>query len=148
MSDQEYDEKEEKEEKEDEKEEKEEKSWDEKYRRDPLSAIVWAIILIWVGIVLLGENLGFLPGFDLGGRIGMVGTWDLIFIGAGLLVLIEAVIRLLVPEYRRPVLGSVIFGVILLAIGLGDIISWGALWALALILLGASMLLRGFRRRD
>jgi len=57
MSELNYGEKEEKEEKE---EEKEEKSWDEKYRRDPLSAIVWAVILIWVGVVLLADNLGFL----------------------------------------------------------------------------------------
>ena len=153
MSEQEYyEEKEEKEEKEEEKEEekqeKEEKSWDEKYRRDPLSAVVWAIILIWVGVVLLGENLGLLRGFRLGTRGAVIGTWDLIFIGAGLLFIVEAVVRLLVPEYRRPVVGTIIFGAILLSIGLGNVISWGAVWAVALIVLGGGMLLRGLRRQD
>jgi hypothetical protein len=147
-----YEEKEEKEEKEeekeDEKQEKEEKSWDEKYRRDPLSAVVWAIILIWVGIVLLGENLGLLRGFRLGARGAVIGTWDLIFIGAGLLIIIEAVIRLLVPEYRRPIVGTIIFGAIVLSIGLGNVISWGAVWAVVLIVLGGGMLLRGLRRGD
>ena len=28
-----------------------EKSFDEKYRRDPLSAIIWAAILIWAGVL-------------------------------------------------------------------------------------------------
>ena len=37
-----------------------EKNYDEKYRRDPLGSIVWALILIWVGLVLLAQNMGYL----------------------------------------------------------------------------------------
>jgi len=37
-----------------------EKSWDEKWRRDPLSTLVWAIIFIWAGGVFLLSNLGML----------------------------------------------------------------------------------------
>ena len=138
MSEQNYDEKEEKEEKE---EEKEEKSWDEKYRRDPLSAIVWAVILIWVGVVLLADNLGFLA------NLRQLDAWDLVFAGAGVFVIIEAVIRLLLPEYRQPVTGSLIFGVILLAIGLGDLMAWGTIWPLILIIIGASLVLRNLTSR-
>ena len=138
MSERNYDEKEEKEEKE---EEKEEKSWDEKYRRDPLSAIVWAIILIWVGVVLLADNLGFLAS------LRPLDAWDLVFAGAGVLVILEAVIRLLVPEYRQPVIGSLIFGVILLSIGLGDLMAWGTIWPVALILIGISLVVRNLTSR-
>lgn len=141
MSKRNYDEKEEKEEKEEEKEEKEGKSWDEKYRRDPLSAIVWAVILIWVGVALLADNLGFLA------TLWPLDAWDLVFIGAGVLVILEAVIRLLLPEYRQPVTGSLIFGVILLAIGLGDLMAWGTIWPVALIIIGASLVLRNLTSR-
>jgi hypothetical protein len=126
-------------EKEEEKAEKEEeKSWDEKWRRDPLSAAGWAAILIWAGLVLLAENLGFLTRFE------RLEAWALIFIGAGLIVLLGVVIRLVVPEYRRPVTGSLILGVILLAIGVGDLIGTEVVWAFVLIAIGAAILLRGF----
>ncbi len=119
----------------------EEKSWDEKWRRDPINAAGWAVILIWAGLVLMAENLNMLTG------LRPLDPWDLIFIGAGLIVLIGAGIRLTVPAYRRPVGGSVIFGLVLLAIGLSDLGRPGTIWAAALILLGVFFLLRGFMGR-
>jgi hypothetical protein len=139
MSEQHYHEKEEKQEKEEEKEEK--TTWDEKWRRDPLSAAGWAAILIWAGLALLAENMGLLTRFE------RLEAWALIFIGAGLIVLLGVVIRLVVPEYRQPVTGSLILGVILLAIGLGDLVGAGLIWPLVLIAIGAAILLRGFLRR-
>jgi hypothetical protein len=35
-----------------------EKSYEEKYRRDPLGTLIWAIILIWAGLVWLANNFG------------------------------------------------------------------------------------------
>ena len=129
-------------EKQDEKQEKEEKehekSWDEKWRRDPLSAVVWAAILIWAGLVLLGANMGLLPRFE------RLDSWAVIFIGAGLIVLLEVVVRLLVPAYRRGVRGTFIFGVVLLAVGLGGIIGWGVVWPLVLIVIGVAILFGAF----
>lgn len=119
-------------------EEKEEKSWEEKWHRDPLSAVGWAVILIWAGLVFLGDNLGLLA------RFRPLEAWDLIFIGAGILVILGALIRLLMPEYRRPVTGSVILGVILLAIGLQGLVGWGLIWPGALIIIGLFLLVRGF----
>jgi low affinity Fe/Cu permease len=139
MSERRYNEKDEKEEeKRAEKEEKEEKNWDEKWRRDPLSALVWAAILIWAGLVLLANNLNLLVRFE------GLDVWGLIFIGAGLIVLLEVVVRLLVPDYRRPVTGTLIFGIILLAIGLGNLVDWGLIWPLVLIIIGVSIVVRGF----
>jgi hypothetical protein len=54
------------------------------------------------------------------------------------------IVRLVVPEYRRSVTGSLILGVILLAIGLGDLIGADLVWSLVLIAIGAAILLRGF----
>ena len=129
-----------------EKQEKDEKDrgnqgWDEKWRNDPLSAAAWAGILIWAGLMFLAENLGFL------GPLEPLSAWNLIFGGAGLIILLEAAVRLFVPAYRRPVGGSVIFGIILIAIGLGDIISWNLFWPLIIILIGAGLLLRSLLGR-
>ena len=40
--------------------EKEREKSEEKWHRDPLSAIIWALIFIWAGLVLLASNLGYL----------------------------------------------------------------------------------------
>ncbi len=145
MSERQYREKEEEKrgEKYEKEEEKQEKSWDEKWRRDPLGTLVWAAILIWAGLVLLASNLGLLARFE------KVEVWDLIFLGAGLIILLEVVIRLLLPDYRRPVIGSLILAVVFLSIGLGNLINWGIIWALALIVIGVLIIFRGmFRRRE
>ena len=134
----------EKDEKEEEKqaEKHEEKSWDEKWRRDPLSAAVWAAILIWAGVVLLAQNLDLLVQFE------TLEPWGLVFFGAGVIVLLEVVVRLLVPTYRRPVGGTLVFAVILLGIGLGNLFGFDVIWPLILIAIGVSVLLGGlFRHR-
>jgi len=148
MSEMRRNEKYEKVEKQEEKDEKErqEKNWDEKWRRDPLSAAGWAAVLIWAGIVLLLENLGLLGALTLAGRPPVAGAWSLIVTGAGLIVLLLVLVRVLVPAYRRPVMGSLILGFILLAVGLGDILGTGVVWAVLLIFIGVVMLLRGMLR--
>jgi hypothetical protein len=146
-------EKDEKQEKDEEKRtEKEEKSREEKWRRDPLGAIIWACILIWAGIVFLIENFGLLgvfedqPGF-FGRLFGGLETWSLILFGAGVILLVEAFVRTTVPEYRRPVNGTIILGVIFIGVGLGDSIGWGLIWPFALIVIGVLILVQGFVRR-
>jgi hypothetical protein len=139
-------------------EEKEhEKSIDEKYRRDSLGTIVWALILIWAGFVFLASNLGILGAFnDLLASIGLqtaelpfklpflnLDAWSLIFAGAGVLLLSEVVIRLLFPAYRKPVVGTAILAVIALGIGLG---AWGLILPLALIVAGLAIILGAFFR--
>jgi hypothetical protein len=139
-----YDEKYEKDEEKSEKEhEKEEKGhWEEKWRRDPLSAARWAIILIWAGVALLANQLPFMT------TVGLLDGWGLAFAGAGVIVLMEAVIRMLVPAYRRPIGGILVLAAVFLGIGLGDLFGWAVTGAFILIAIGAGMLLRGFMRRE
>jgi hypothetical protein len=125
-----------------------EKNWEEKWRRDPLRSVTWAAVLIWAGLVLLGENLGLLVNLRRlvtgPSRIffARAEAWMLIFTGAGVLVLLEAIVRLVVPAYRRPVAGSIILGAVLLGIGLGDIVGWATIWPLILIGGGLILLLQ------
>lgn len=126
-------------------EKEQEKRWDEKWRRNPLSAIAFALVLIWAGVVLLVDNLNLWPADSFAESLN---TWSLIFLGAGIIVLGTAVVRLLIPEYRSPIAGSVILGFIFLGIGLSTLISWQVLWAVILIAIGLSLLLGGvFRTR-
>lgn len=132
---------EERQEKQEKQEEKEEKSWDEKWRRDPLNAAVWAIIVIWAGLMLLASN------FHLLDWIPFLEPWSLFFLVAGLILLLEVGIRLLLPAYRQPVIGNAILAVVFLVIGLGDIISWQCLLPAAVIAVGFYLLFRGLLRR-
>jgi hypothetical protein len=132
----------------DEKQEKPEKgrdeSWDEKWRRDPIEAAVWAIVLIWAGLVWFASNVGFWE--DLLGE----GTewWTVGFLGAGVIVLLGVLVRIVVPAYRRPLTGSIILGIILLGIGLGGITEgWVWIGPLVLIAIGIGGFLAFFFRR-
>jgi len=150
MSDQQYHEKSEKEEEKREEKSSEEKNWDEKWQRDPLNALSWALIFIWAGVVFLANNLGWidrwltrtsdLPGFKFVGRLEI---WAILLFGAGVIILVEVLLRLVFPIYRRPVGGSLFLAIFLIGVGLSTIYSWKIIWPLLLIALGLSVLLRG-----
>ena len=122
-----------------------EKRFEEKSRRDPLSSMIWAGILIWVGVALLSNNLGILDSVPF---LNQFEPWSLAFAGAGVIVLFEALIRLTVPQYGGPVIGTLIFGLILLSVGMGDIVQWSFIWPVVIIVAGVLMLLRSFSRRS
>ena len=127
-----------------------EKSWEEKGRNDPLGTVIWAIILVWAGVVLLAANLGWLGQFgrSIPGLPGMqIDTWSVIFAGAGVILLIEVLVRTLLPEHRRPVGGTLFLAAIFIGIGLGDIFGWNIIWPLILIGFGVAVLLRGVWRK-
>jgi len=131
------------EEKQDEK--RNEKEWDEKWRRDPVNAGSWATIFIWAGLVLLGETTHWGPDTFSWWR-----TWSLIMAGAGAILLLGAIIRLIMPAYRRRIMGNVILGMVFLGVGMSDLTtwSWETIGAIVLIVIGASIFLGGmFRRR-
>ena len=147
MSDKYYSEKSEKEEKEYQKHE--EKSVDEKWRRDPLGTVVWAAILIWAGLVLLAENLGLLSNFPTEDALPPQfsafepTTWSVIMLGAGVILLIEVLIRILLPIYRRPIMGSLILAVVFIGVGLGNVFNWSLVLPLILIVVGLSVIFKG-----
>ncbi len=120
-----------------------EKTFDEKHRRDPLGTMIWAGILIWAGVVLLGNNLGVLDRLAI--PAGM-GVWSLIFLGAGVLLFVEVLLRLIVPDYSEPVIGTLVVALVFMGIGLNDTVGWEMVWPFLIIGIGLIMLLRGLRR--
>jgi hypothetical protein len=138
---------------------KQEEKWEEKWHRDPLGTVVGAVMLMWLGVVLLANNLGLLDLFaDLLERFGLRSArlpwempfvtpeaWSLFFFGGGLILLLEIVVRLVVPTYRRNVLGTLIVAIVFFALGLGN---WSLIWPLIVIAIGLSVLLRGLFRRE
>lgn len=137
-----------------EKEEKEMMKHDEKVEeRDILSSIVWAFILIWAGFVFLASNLGWFEQIGLTVDSSWMfrslddwdnfGLWNLVALGAGAIILFEAVVRFLVPNFRRHIGGTLIVAAVFIGIGLGGWFSWSYLWPLVLIAVGINILLSG-----
>lgn len=134
------------EEKTQEKYEKEDEKQEEKHNQDPLSSLVWALILIWAGLVFLASNLGWLDqiraeAITIGDvTITSLSRWSLIFLGAGVLVFLEAIVRTFVPAYRSSTGGNFFLAAIFIGIGLGMIIGWEIVWPFVLIAMGLSAL--------
>jgi len=124
-----------------EKEDEKRKGWDEKWRRDRVNAVSWAAILIWGALVLLAETSDFKNHFS------WWEGWAVFFAGAGAVLLLTALYRLIVPEHRRAVTGNVILGLVFLGIGLGDLVSWDYIWVIVLVVVAVMILLRAFGPR-
>jgi hypothetical protein len=141
----------------DEKDEKEVQKHDEKVEeRDTLSSVVWGLILVWAGLVFLASNQGWLE--QIGLRINQnwafwtgfdfqdFSVWNLVALGAGAIVLVEALIRLLVPSLRRQLVSTLIGAAILIGLGLGGWLNWAYIWPFILIAIGFSVLIQGLTR--
>ena len=130
------------EEKRGEKQEEKKGGWEEKWRRDRGNAVTWAAILIWGALVLWADTSGYAAKFS------WWEGWAVFLAGMGIIVLIEAVIRLLIPAYRKSVIGSIVFGCVLLGVGLGGLVTWNYIWVVVLIIIALLILLSAFRRRS
>jgi hypothetical protein len=136
----------------------EEKSYAEKWERDPIGALFGALFLIWIGVVLLlnnleqlsvltdfveGLNLPFaelpfeIPFFDLK-------VWQVFFLGAGVIVTIEILIRILFPSYRKPIVGNVIWAGVLFGLAFGN---WEVVFPVIVIAAGVVILLGSYTKR-
>ena len=121
------------------------------YRSDRLSSVIWALILIYAGCVVLATSLGYLdaylaqmpsPAFW-DPEVKVLTAWPLIILGAAALLLVEIIIRLLVPRYRRRLAPTVILAI--LFVGLAGFSGWEIIVLLALIGLGIIVLGRALR---
>ena len=138
---------------------KREEKLEEKWQRDPLGSITGAFILIWAGVVLLAHNMGFIaPLTGVLDRLGvpapgMALEWvpfiiprgvQLFLFGAGAIIVVEIILRLIIPKFRRGIFGSLIGAIVCFALGLGN---WQAIWPLMIIAVGLSILVSALTRR-
>jgi hypothetical protein len=119
------------------------RGWDEKWERDRLRMISIAAIFIWGGLVALAGTLN-LFNYNWEGH-----GWAVFLLGTGVILIGKVIIRVLIPEYRRAIGGSLVIGFILLAVGISDMTgwSWDYIWPIILVAIGLSILVRGVLRR-
>ena len=117
--------------------------WHNCWQSDRLDGVGWAAIFIWAALVVVADSTSFHSNF---------GWWDgggVFFTGAGVVVLAETVLRLLMPDHRARWAWTLIVGSVLLAIGLGTWESLEWVWALVLAVVGVAILRDAlFRRRE
>jgi len=111
-------------------------------RHDRLDVIWWGLVFIWGAVVLLANVSGLSEQWH------WWEGWGVFFVGAGVLALLGALIRLGFPAYRSKWVGSLIFGTVLLAIGLSSWDATGWIWIVVLLWAGGVILYSAFARRS
>jgi len=98
-------------------------TWENWWRSDRLDALGWAALFLWGALVVVAEYTSFRDDFD------WWEGWGVFFVGAGAIVLVEAIVRLGIPEYRSKFGWTLFWGSAFLAFGLGELASpvWYAL---------------------
>ena len=100
---------------------------------DALTWFTGALILMWAGFVLLARNAGEVLGLE----VEYASAW--ILTGAGVLLWVEAILRLAIPAYQHGVGTRVILGAIFIIVGLGEVVTVN-LWPMLLIAFGFVMI--------
>ena len=120
-------------EKQQEKEQEKGQGLDEKYRHNPLGFVSFGLLIIWLGVNLLLRNAGVITDNDPG--------WAVFLWGGGVIIFAGAFLRLFVPAWRRPVIGSFIWGAIWVGAGFGlwyD--NWEVIGPIVIIAIGVAIL--------
>ena len=134
------------EEREHERQERRRERW-ERRRKDPIGPVFGALVLIWLGVVfLIAQNPGVI---NLPFEIGWSNVWMLFLAGLGALLILQGLLRA-VMAYKFGIVSSLIWGFILMLVGLAGIfpgMGLEKLWPLAVIALGVGLLLTNILRR-
>lgn len=113
-----------------------------KHQKDLISSISGGLIVILLGVLFLLVTMDYL---------GWSNWWTYFLVGIGVILIIEAIVRSALPQYRYGVLGRLIGGIVLIAVGAGSIYGLGNWWPLILIGVGIAVIigaLFGVRRSE
>ena len=110
---------------------------DKKCAKDPLSAIFSGLIVILLGVLLLLAAQDYLHWGD---------WWAYLLVGIGVIFLIEVIVRQTRPQYRCPIAGKLIAGLVLIAVGAGHIYGLRHWWPLVIIVAGFVIMFTGFKK--
>jgi len=89
---------------------KKSKDWD-KWKQDTIDSAGWGLFFLWGALVIVAEVTNFANNF------AWWNGWSVFFIGAGIISLIQVIIRLLIPKYRIKWMGNLIGTGILFTLG-------------------------------
>lgn len=106
-----------------------------KWEKDPLSGVFVGLVLIVFGVLYLGQE--YLPEGP---------WWAWLMVGIGVVFLIDAALHQAKPEWKRPVFGKVVSGVVLIAIGFGFVYGLEQWWPFIFIAIGVVLLLQHLRK--
>jgi hypothetical protein len=113
----------------------EDESIEEKWSKDPLGGVFFGVFLIVIaGIYIFRDRL---PGEE---------WWYWIVVGIGCVFLVEALIRTTMTEYRRPVFGRIVLGIVLITIGAGLVYGIEDLFPYVIIIAGVLILVYYIRQ--
>lgn len=104
------------------------------WHSDRADSVGWGLAFIWGALVLLATNTGF------GERYAWWDAWSVFFVGAGLISIAIAGVRIAATRQSEKPLAGMIVGLILLGIGLGDFVVW--FWPGVLLIIGLMILRR------
>ena len=106
----------------------------EKREGDPIGTVFGGLVLIVLGIAFY---------LVVSGRIDWTQWWAYFIAGLGAVLLLDALMRAALPEYRRFIIGRVVGGVILLGLGALNILEIEDVWPLVLVGGGVAVILYG-----
>lgn len=114
----------------------------EKAVRKQLESLWWGAVIIWAGVVLIADYIGLLP------EIREVGPWSWIFLGAGALGLIGALVRAASATLPKPTSGDYFWSAVFLIVGSSGFLGWEISFPIALVVIGLAILANVIFRRD
>jgi len=100
---------------------------------DAIDGLFMGLAFIWGALVLMTEITGYSAHFPC-----WTYGWGVFFAGAGALALLLTLIRIAVERFRVRVGQGLVFGCILLGVGLGDRAVW--VWPVLLGIIGLTIL--------
>ena len=108
-------------------------TWEDWWSSDRLDALGWAALFIWGALVVIATYTGFSDDFE------SWNGWGIFLVGAGVIVLAESALRLVIRRYRSKWGWTLFWGTAFLAVGLGELVS-AAWYALPLLAIAAVIL--------
>ena len=108
-------------------------------QRDPISRAMGGMVLILLGVIFFMVQSEMFA-------VTWTNMWGLFLMGLGGLLILQAILRVFFPAYRRGTFGLIIGGLVLIAIGsipFGGA-DWAQWWPLGLVALGVALLIQQF----
>jgi hypothetical protein len=113
--------------------EKRDEGMEEKWRRDPISGVVFGLVVLALGVLLTLAAKNVISWDD---------WWKYFLIGIGVAFLIEVAVRRLNPAYRRPMFGRFVAGLVLICLGVAFVGGFGTWWPLIIVAIAVAILVR------